>query len=66
MTMDLSGNKLDVLATALRFRIEWCDGELAKQLSDDVRKTITDERETLVAMLASLRPARRATEPGHA
>jgi hypothetical protein len=67
MTVDLSGEKSRVLADAIRYRIEWCDAELAREpaLEEDVRLTISGDKEVLVAMLATLKPARRATEPGH-
>jgi len=64
--MDLSGNKLRVLADAIRHRIAWCDSELARaELAADARTTITDDKQALVAILGDLMPARRVTEPGH-
>ena len=64
--MDLSGKRMRVLAEALRYRIEWCDAELAKpEATEDARAILTEDKQCLSSMLEDLTRGRRSTEPGH-
>ena len=64
--MELSGKTKQFLAEAVRYRLTWYDGELARaDLSDDKRSELATDKQFLASLLESLTQGRRSTEPGH-